>query len=46
MLNDKEMIEELATLSVEHTLLKRGNPELELVKSRLKEEHDCEISDL
>ena len=45
MLNDKEMIEELITLSVEHALLKMGNPELELVKSRLKEEYNCEISD-
>jgi len=45
MLNDKEMIEELVTLSVEHALLKMGNPELELVKSRLKEEYNCEISD-
>ena len=45
MLNDKEMIEELITLSVEHALLKMGNPELELVKSRLKKEYNCEISD-
>ena len=45
MLNDKEMIEALVTLSVEHALLKMGNPELELVKSRLKEEYNCEISD-
>ncbi len=45
MLYDKEMIEALVTLSVEHALLKMGNPELELVKSRLKEEYNCEISD-
>jgi len=45
MLNDKEMINELITLSVEHALLKMGNPELELVKSRLKKEYNCEISD-
>ena len=36
MLNDDEMIKELITLSVEHVLLKMGNSELELVKSRLK----------
>jgi len=45
MLNDKEMMEELITLSVEHALLKMGNPELELVKSRLEKEYNCEISD-
>ena len=45
MLHDKEIIKELIALSVEHALLKMGNPELELVKSRLKEEYNCEISD-
>ena len=45
MLYDKEIMEESITLSIEHALLKMGNPELELVKSRLKEEYNCEISD-
>ncbi len=45
MLNDDEMIKELIGLSVEHALLKMGTPELELVKTRLKKEYNCEISD-
>ena len=45
MSHDREIIKELIALSVEHALLKMGNPELELVKSRLKEEYNCEISD-
>ena len=45
MLNDDEMMKELITLSVEHALLKMGTPELELVKSRLKKEYNCELSD-
>jgi len=45
MLYDKEIMEELITLSVEHALLKMGTPELELVQSRLKNKYNCEISD-
>jgi hypothetical protein len=45
MLNDDEMMKELITLSVEHALLKMGTPELELVKSRLKNKYNCELSD-
>ena len=35
----------LITLAVENALLKMGLPELELVTFRLKQDHQCEISD-
>ncbi len=45
MFNDDEMLKELIALSIEHALLKMGTPELELVKSRLKKEYNCELAD-
>ena len=40
-----DMNKTLIELAVEKALLKMGEPELELVKSRLKDDYDCKISD-
>ncbi|MBM2819480.1 MAG: hypothetical protein HW410_1162 [Nitrosarchaeum sp.] len=40
-----DMNKTLIELAVEKALLKMGHPELELVKSRLRDDYDCEISD-
>ena len=42
---DDRINKTLITLAVENTLLKMGLPELELVTIRLKQDHQCEISD-
>ena len=42
---DDRINKTLITLAVENALLKMGLPELELVTIRLKQDHQCEISD-
>ena len=42
---DDRINKTLITLDVENALLKMGLPELELVTIRLKQDHQCEISD-
>jgi len=42
---DEPINKALITLAVENVLLKMGLPELELVAFRLKQDHQCEISD-
>ncbi|TAK28614.1 MAG: hypothetical protein EPO37_00260 [Nitrosarchaeum sp.] len=42
---DDRISKTLITLAVENALLKMGLPELELVTIRLKQDHQCEISD-
>ena len=41
---DEPINKALITLAVENALLKMGLPELELVAFRLKQDHQCEIS--
>jgi len=43
-MNETEMFKSVVTVSVEKALLEMGVLELDLVKSRLEEEYDCEIS--
>jgi len=42
---NREIFEELITISVESALLEMGTPELDLVISRLNEDYNCNISD-
>ncbi len=42
---DNEILKSVITVSVEKALLEMGVLELDLVKSKLKEDHNCEISD-
>ena len=42
---DDRINKTLITLAVENALLKMGLPELEVVTIRLKQDHQCEISD-
>jgi len=43
--NDHEIFKSVMTASVEKALLEMGILELDLVKSKLKENYNCEISD-
>ena len=45
MINDHRVFKEVITASVEKALLEMGVPQLNLVRSRLKEDYNCEISD-
>lgn len=42
---DEPINKVIITLAVKNALLKMGLPELELVTFRLKQDHQCEISD-
>lgn len=45
MYDHTNMKRELITVAVEHALLQMGKPELEMVKSRLRDDYNCTIGD-
>ena len=45
MYDHVNMKQELITVAVEYALLQMGKPELEMVKSRLRDDYNCTIGD-